>query len=116
MGGGNRFDKFLAPVFHTSTPSLNTQHATPGEVAPPEKQTEGPEPQTSRATELLFTGLCVFPALLGFVMAAIFYYLRPELPADIAHALGGCYHAVLDKHYVDDHYPMQFVKPLVDGS
>src|SRR5438477_6634269 len=23
MGGGNHFDKFLAPVFHTSTPSLN---------------------------------------------------------------------------------------------
>src|SRR5437870_5343629 len=28
MGGGNHFDKFMAPVF-TSKPSLNTQHATP---------------------------------------------------------------------------------------
>src|SRR5438552_7347780 len=116
MGGGNRFDKFLAPVFHTSTPSLNTQHATPGEVAPPEKQTEGPEPQTSRATELLFTGISVFAALLGFVMAAIFYYLRPELPDEIAHALGGFYHAVLNKYYVDELYSILFVKPVVDGS
>ena len=116
MGGGNHFDKFLAPVFHTSTPSLNTQHATPGEVAPPEKQTEGPEPQTSRATELLFTGISVFAALLGFVMAAIFYYLRPELPDEIAHALGGFYHAVLNKYYVDELYSILFVKPVVDGS
>ena len=116
MGGGNRFDKFLAPVFHTSTPYLNTQHATPGEVAPPEKQTEGPEPQTSRATELLFTGISVFAALLGFVMAAIFYYLRPELPDEIAHALGGFYHAVLNKYYVDELYSILFVKPVVDGS
>jgi len=116
MGGSNHFDKFLAPVFHTSTPSLNTQHATPGEVAPPEKQTEGPEPQTSRATELLFTGISVFAALLGFVMAAIFYYLRPELPDEIAHALGGFYHAVLNKYYVDELYSILFVKPVVDGS
>src|SRR5437867_2698782 len=116
MGGGNHFDKFLAPVFHTSTPYLNTQHATPGEVAPPEKQTEGPEPQTSRATELLFTGISVFAALLGFVMAAIFYYLRPELPDEIAHALGGFYHAVLNKYYVDELYSILFVKPVVDGS
>src|SRR6266550_4758069 len=116
MGGGNHFDKFMAPVFHTSTPSLNTQHATPGEVAPPEKQTEGPEPQTSRATELLFTGISVFAALLGFVMAAIFYYLRPELPDEIAHALGGFYRAVLNKYYVDELYSILFVKPVVDGS
>src|SRR5437773_270750 len=102
MGGSNHFDKFLAPVFHTSTPSLNTQHATPGEVAPPEKQTEGPEPQTSRATELLFTGISVLAALLGFVMAAILYYLRPELPEEIAHALGGFYNAVANKYYVDE--------------
>jgi len=116
MGGGNHFDKFLAPVFHTSTPSLNTQHATPGEVAPPEKQTEGPEPQTSRATELLFTGISVFAALLGFVLAAILYYLRPELPDEIAQALGGFYQAVLNKYYVDELYSILFVKPLVDGS
>src|SRR5438128_4777815 len=116
MGGGNHFDKFLAPVFHTSTPSLNTQHVTSGELAPPEKQTEGPEPQTSRATELRFTGISVFDALLGFVMAAIFYYLRPELPDEIAHALGGFYNAVANKYYVDELYAILFVKPVVDGS
>src|SRR2546426_12530868 len=49
-------------------------------------------------------------------MAAIFYYLRPELPDEIAHALGGFYHAVLNKYYVDELYSILFVKPVVDGS
>src|SRR5207245_711985 len=66
--------------------------------------------------QLLFTGISVFAALLGFVMAAIFYYLRPELPDDIAHALGGFYRAVLNKYYVDELYSILFVKPVVDGS
>src|SRR3954466_344456 len=47
LGGKNQFDKFLAPVFHASTPALNSAHTMPGETAPPEQQTEGPEPQTS---------------------------------------------------------------------
>ena len=116
MGGGNHFDKFLAPVFRTSTPSLNAQHGAAGEIAPPEKQTEGPEPQTSRATELIFTGISVFAAALGFILAAILYYLRPELPQEIAHALGGFYKAVAHKYYVDELYAILFVNPLVDGS
>jgi len=116
LGGSNHFDKFLAPVFHTSTPSMNVQHVTSGEVVTSERQTEGPEPQTSRATELLFTGISVFAALLGFVMAAILYYLRPELPDEIAQALGGFYQGVLNKYYVDELYSILFVKPVVDGS
>jgi NADH-quinone oxidoreductase subunit L len=116
MGGSNHFDKFLAPVFHTSTPSVNMHHVTPGEVVPPEKHTEDAEPRTSRATELLFTGISVFAALLGFFLAAILYYLRPELPDEIAHALGGFYQAVLNKYYVDELYSILFVKPVVDGS
>src|SRR3984893_8088847 len=64
LGGGNRFDKFLEPVFRSATPGLNTQHNAPGETNPPEQQTEGPEPQTSHATELVFTGISVAAALL----------------------------------------------------
>jgi len=116
MAGGNHFDKFLAPVFHTSTPVPNTPQATSGEMASPEKQTAGPERQTSRATELLFTGISIFAALLGFAFATIFYYLRPELPQEIAHALGGFYDTVAHKYYVDELYAILFVNPVVDGS
>src|SRR5262249_1147237 len=116
MGGRNHFDKFLGPVFHTSTPSLNAAHSTPGEAAPPEQQTEGPEPHTSRTTELIFTGISVFAALLGLGLAYLLYHVQPELPQRIADSLNGLYTTVLHKYYVDEIYAAVFVKPLLAFS
>src|ERR1700731_4201074 len=115
LGGGNRFDKFLAPVFRSTTPALNTQHSAPGETSPPEQQTEGPEPQTSHATELVFTGISVVAALLGFGLAWTLYYRNPELPEKVATDLDGLYDAVVHKYYIDELYGDVFVKPLVEG-
>jgi NADH-quinone oxidoreductase subunit L len=116
LGGSNHFDKFLGPVFHVSTPSLNAEHTQAGELAPPEKQSEGLEPQTSRGTEIAFTGISVAAALLGFGLAWLLYYRRPQLPQQIAEALDGFYNAVLNKYYVDELYAILFVKPVVEGS
>jgi NADH-quinone oxidoreductase subunit L len=44
------------------------------------------------------------------------YLRRPQLPQEIAHALGGFYEAVVHKYYVDEIYAAVFVKPLIDGS
>jgi NADH-quinone oxidoreductase subunit L len=116
LGGGNRFDKFLAPVFHVSTPAEGAEYAGPGQAAPPEKQSEGPEPQTGRGTELGFTAISVVAALLGLYLAWLLYHRRPELPRRIATALGGFYNAVVNKYYVDELYAILFVSPLVRGS
>jgi NADH-quinone oxidoreductase subunit L len=116
LGGGNRFDKFIAPVFRSTTPALNTEHKAPGETNPPEQQTEGTEPQTSHATELVFTGVSVAAALLGFGLAWTLYYRNPQLPDRIATDLGGLYDAVVHKYYIDELYGEVFVKPLVEGS
>jgi NADH-quinone oxidoreductase subunit L len=116
LGGGNRFDKFLAPVFRSATPALNAPHNAPGETNPREQQSEGPEPQTSRATELVFTGISVAAALLGFGLAWTFYYRDPQLPERVATDLDGLYDAVVHKYYVDELYGEVFVKPLVEGS
>ncbi len=116
LGGSNRFDKFLGPVFRSSTPALSADHQAVGETAPPEKQTEGPEPQTSRTTELVFTGISVLAALLGFGLAWLLYYRNPQLPQQIAASLGGFYHAVVNKYYIDELYATLFVKPLIAGS
>jgi NADH-quinone oxidoreductase subunit L len=115
MGGSNHFDKFLAPVFHAATPALNSEH-TPGEVAPPEQQTEGPEPHTGRSTELLFTGISVLAGFLGLGLAWLLYSRQPELPARLAHALNGLYTTVVHKYYVDEIYAAVFVKPLIAFS
>jgi len=116
LGGGNHFDKFLAPVFHATTPAVNAGGAAPAEQAPPEKQTQGPEPQTGPGTELMFTGISVAAAALGLLLAWWLYLRNPELPQKIADALDGFYEAVLNKYYVDELYAALFVKPLVDGS
>ncbi len=113
LGGNNRFDKFLGPVFHTSAPDINSSS---GEIAPPEKQTEGPEPKTGPATELTFTGISVAAGLLGLYLAWLLYLRRPQLPQQIARSLGAFYDMVLNKYYVDEFYATVFVKPLIDGS
>jgi NADH-quinone oxidoreductase subunit L len=116
LGGGGRFDKFLDPVFRSTTPALNTQHNAPGESDRREQPTEGPEPQTRHATELVFTGISVAAALLGLGLAWTFYYRNPQLPERIATDLGGLYDAVVHKYYIDELYGEVFVKPLLDGS
>jgi NADH-quinone oxidoreductase subunit L len=116
LGGSNRFEKFLGPVFHSTTPAIDAQHPATGEVASAEKETEGPEPQTGHATELAFTGISVLAALIGFGLAWLLYYRNPQLPQQIAASLGGLYQAVVHKYYIDELYATLFVKPLIAGS
>ncbi len=110
LGGSNRFDKFLGPVFHAT--SLGAE----GHGATTPDQSEGPEAQAGRATELIFTGISVFAGLLGFLLAWLLYYRNPQLPLQIATGLGGLYQAVVHKYYIDELYAALFVKPLIAGS
>jgi len=116
LGGHNYFDKFLGPVFHSSTPTLNGESRVAGEVTPPEQQTEGPEPEASHTTEVLFTGISVLVALSGFGLAWLLYQRKPGLPQKIADSLGSFYRSVLNKYYVDEIYATLLVKPLLLGS
>jgi len=116
LGGSNRFDRFLGPVFRATAPAVKPQHAAPGETAPPEQTTEGLESHTGRGTELAFTGISVFAALLGLYLARLLYLRRPALPERIAAALNGLYAAVANKDYVDELYATLFVHPVVEGS
>ncbi len=113
LGGSNRFEKFLGPVFHSTVAAGAEGH---GLVAPLEKEAEGAEPQTGHATELIFTGISVFAGLLGFALAWQLYYRNPQLPQQIAAGLGSLYDAVVHKYYIDELYAALFVKPLIAGS
>jgi NADH-quinone oxidoreductase subunit L len=116
LGGSNRFERFLGPVFHSTAPVLNDEHRAAGEVTPAEIQTPGSDPQTTGTTELVFTAISVGAALLGFGLAWLLYYRNPKLPQQIASSLGGFYRAVLNKYYVDQLYATLLVKPLIAGS
>jgi NADH-quinone oxidoreductase subunit L len=114
LGGSNHFDKFLGPVFHAGAPA-GVQNAV-GEKSASEQETEGPEPKTGASTELLFTGISVLAALLGFTLAWQLYYRNPQLPAKIAASMQGAYQALAHKYYVDEFYSAFLVKPLIEGS
>jgi NADH-quinone oxidoreductase subunit L len=94
LGIGDRFEHFLAPVFGSTVAVENAAHGT----------------------ELLLMGISVAVALLGWWLAYLLYYKRPELPQKIAEALGGFYQAVVHKYYIDELYAALFVKPLIEGS
>jgi NADH-quinone oxidoreductase subunit L len=115
LGGNNRFDKFLGPVFHGSAPA-DAQHAAMGEKGATENETEGPEPKSEGSTELMFTGISVLAALLGFGLAWQLYYRNPGLPGKIAASMAGAYQTLVHKYYVDELYGALFVRPLIDGS
>jgi NADH-quinone oxidoreductase subunit L len=97
IGGTQRFDHFLAPVFST--------RAEEAAVATAE-----------HSKELLLAGISVLAALLGLFLAWLLYQRRRDLPDKIAAALNGLYTTVRDKYYVDEGYAIAFVQPLIKGS
>jgi NADH-quinone oxidoreductase subunit L len=113
LGGGNHFDKFLGPVFRSSTPAMNSEHVQPGETAPPEQTTEGTEPKTGHSTEIMFTGISVGAGLLGLFFAWLLYGRRTDLPDRIAASIHGLYSAVAHKYWIDELYAWLFVRPLI---
>jgi NADH-quinone oxidoreductase subunit L len=115
LGGNNRFDQFLGPVFHGSAP-VDAQHTALGEKGASEETTEGSEPKTETSTELMFTAISVLAAFVGLGLAWLLYYKRRDLPAKVADSLGTFYQTVVHKYYIDELYGAVLVKPLIDGS
>jgi NADH-quinone oxidoreductase subunit L len=110
LGGENRFDKFLSPVFHVSA------EAMPAGEQPGEPVHEAAAEHAETNTELLLTGVSVGSAILGLFLAWLLYYKRRDLPEKIADSLGMVYRFVLGKYYVDELYQAAIVKPLLAGS
>jgi len=121
LGGSNHFEKFLAPVFESTLPNQSTtDHAGTPESERGDQITEAElqkyEHKAEKSNELIFTGISVLAGLLGLFLAWLLYYRRPQLPQEIALALGGLYRGVVNKYYVDEIYAAVFVKPLIGIS
>jgi NADH-quinone oxidoreductase subunit L len=106
--GGERFDKFLSPVLHAGVTANSLEEV--GAATPVSEQKE------HGVSEGLLESISVLAAASGLFLAWLLYQKRPQLPQEIAHALGGFYEAVVHKYYVDEIYAAVFVKPLIDGS
>ena len=91
MGGHAEIAHFLAPV---------TQPA--GEAA------EG-----SHSLELLLAVVSVATAAIGWFVAHLFYFAKPELPAQLAAKVRGLYSLLLNKYWVDELYGAVVVAPVL---
>jgi NADH-quinone oxidoreductase subunit L len=106
--GSERFDKFLSPALHSGVSAYSPEEAPAA--------TPASEPREHGASEGLLTSISILAAVSGLFLAWLLYLRRPQLPQEIAHALGSFYDAVVHKYYVDEIYAAVFVKPLIDGS
>ncbi|HZR29370.1 MAG TPA: NADH-quinone oxidoreductase subunit L [Terriglobales bacterium] len=96
LGGGNRFDQFLAPVLNAGA-AATAEHENPG-------------------LEIGLALTSVFVASIGLAIAWLFYYKRRDLPGKVTAALNGVYTLVRDKYRVDELYNWLFVQPVIKLS
>ena len=99
LGGHNRFEAFLEPVFRTSAGAIPAAPA--GEHL---------------GLERMLTVVAILVGLSGIGLAYLLYVRRPALAQRAADAAGRLYSLVLNKYYVDEVYQAAIVRPLVVGS
>lgn len=93
LGGNNRFEHFLAPVFEHSQ-HLNGIHA-----------------HGTHALEYTLMAVSVTVAVIGILAAWVMYMRNPELPAKFVARFPAVHRVIFNKWYVDELYDAVFVNP-----
>jgi len=88
----NQFDHFLAPVFNQYVVS---------------EHPEGP-----LTFELYAIGASVFVALVGILLAYLFYVAKPSIPMNLSLKLKRSYKFLYNKWFVDELYNFLIVRPI----
>jgi NADH-quinone oxidoreductase subunit L len=96
IGIGDRFEHFLDPVFATGVPAL--------------------APHPIAGGELTVSAISVGMALLGVLLAWLFYIRNPALPEKLGDALHGLYTLIFNKYWVDELYGALITRPLAAFS
>jgi NADH-quinone oxidoreductase subunit L len=94
-GGPDYFSNFLSPVFGAKEAVAGATEAS------------------ASSSELVFAGVAVTTALIGFLVAFWFYLRQPGKPEELAKSFKGAYTTLLNKYYVDELYAAVVVKPLL---
>ncbi|MEE8200916.1 MAG: NADH-quinone oxidoreductase subunit L [Candidatus Acidoferrales bacterium] len=95
LGLANYLDRFLEPVFSSSTKLLH-----------PELVSHAP------TEEIALMGLTVLLTLAGLAVAYTFYIRNPELANQLAGTFSQAYRILVNKYYVDELYGAVIVRPL----
>jgi NADH-quinone oxidoreductase subunit L len=109
VGGTDRFEAFLHPVFasYQVPASVGQEEA----AVRPASEEGGASPAIDLVHAL--TGPPVIVGLIGILVAWWFYIRRPDLPKKLASSMYGIYTLVLHKYYVDEIYAAVIVRPLL---
>jgi NADH-quinone oxidoreductase subunit L len=100
LGGSERFDRFLDPVFGASEHLFSTTRVATAHTG----------------NDLLLMVWSLSAAGLGILLSYWFYLKSPEIPEGLATAFGGAYRTLVNKYYVDEFYNWLIVHPVVVGS
>lgn len=71
------------------------------------------EAAEGRSMELLLAAVSVTVALSGWFIAHLMYFMKPELPAQLASKVRGLYLLLLNKYWVDELYGAIVVAPIL---
>ncbi|WP_158822932.1 NADH-quinone oxidoreductase subunit L [Granulicella sp. S156] len=96
FGGHNEFEHFLEPVFSSSVVT--------------------PEHVSFRGAEPILAVVSIVTALLGFLVAYLWYYRKPGTAAAIAQRLQFVYNLLDHKYWVDEIYGRFIIAPLLGFS
>ena len=110
LGGHNNFDRFLTPVFHTSS---EPARAAENFLNEPQKPA-APEEDVNLERGLAAASVGI--AVLGFVLAWFFYVRRRDLPDKISDSFKNAYRTLVNKYWIDEAYYATLVNPIVNGS
>jgi NADH-quinone oxidoreductase subunit L len=120
LGGANRIEHFLEPVFHA--PASTAGEATAGgeafatvqalAVQAPSAAPAAPAAHANARTELMLMALSSGVALAGIGIAAFFWLRRRDAAAAAAERFRALYELLLGKYYVDEAYDAIIVQPL----
>jgi NADH-quinone oxidoreductase subunit L len=110
LGGSNRFEHWLAPVFHPA--AAETAHGAAAAGA----HGAAAGAHHSAALEIGLMALSVGIALCGIGLAYFLYRVRTGKPEEIARNWPTLYDVVFHKYYIDEFYEWAVVKRVVNGS
>jgi NADH-quinone oxidoreductase subunit L len=101
LGGSERFDRYLDPVFSSSEALLRSG---------------GPASAARESSGLALMAFSLAAALIGILLAYWFYLASPKLPDRLAERFSALYRTLVHKYYVDEFYDWLLVRPVRVGS
>ncbi|HEY0796234.1 MAG TPA: NADH-quinone oxidoreductase subunit L, partial [Acidisarcina sp.] len=112
LGGANHFAHFLAPVV-SGQQGLSFEQVTIGSTLNSVGASHLARADGTRSLELLLSSLSVLVAVLGWLLAHLFYFSKPELPQKLATQLKAGYTLLVSKYWIDEVYGAVIVAPLL---